>query len=207
MKRATWAIGVGAVLVLLLALVLRVAVAGSHHYALGQDALHSGDLPLAQSHFLYAARWWIPGISTSDDAVTELLKLGDEHLKRGEYREAVGAFDDARGALFSTAWMGPPKGALRDRADLGYANALARWKEEQSGESPEINEGRYLELAKESPGPNPWFSLLMGIAFLGYLSSVVMIDRNWGGETGRRWPYALSGTVAFLLWVLALWNI
>ena len=101
------------VLALLGSVAGRVYFSGEKELELGRRALADGKVIAAQKHFLFAARWYLPLVTTSGDAVRELLALGEFHLDKGDFPRGVAAFDDARGARDCMAGRPRPEVAGR----------------------------------------------------------------------------------------------
>lgn len=207
--KTVWVRIILAVVVLCLAAaVLRVHVSGRSALESGRAALDAGDLQGAQNHFLTAGRWYVPLTGLRDEAVENLLAIGESYYEEGDYRAATAAFDDARGALYSSASLVPPDEALLAEADDGLARSLARWKSE-SDPRHEFQEEyeRYLATARSIVLPSPWWSLLMGLSFLGYVGLLGFIAWNWGKKAGRSKRIWAATGVSFALWLLSLTQI
>jgi hypothetical protein len=198
-------IGIVAVLVVVLAAAGRVAWVARSELAAGRAALAAGELPAAQNHLLYAARNYLPLASASREAVEELLALGDRFAAAGEPARAVAAYDDARGALYATAWLVGPDPELLGRGDRGYAVALAQWKAQRTpGTDVAAAEARYLELTQDPPTPNRFWALVMGLSFLGYVCCLAVLAWRWDLPNHRKWPWLVGAGGGFALWVVAL---
>jgi hypothetical protein len=205
--RWTLAIRLGAVSLLLVvgAVVGRVWAEGRSELEMAISEQAKGNRVGAQKHFLYAARWYLPLTSTTSDAVEALLTLGEQWEKEEAWQQAVGCFDDARGALYATAWLPGPDDQLMGRADAGYARALAAWKK---SENPDVDIAaeteRYMAIASSVEAVSPWWSLLMGLSFLGYVIALFVIAWRWERPTFRRWVWCGGGAVSFALWILSM---
>lgn len=204
-RALTVRLAVASAFVLACVVVGRVWVEGQSEMRKASAALDSNDRAAAQKHLLYAARWYLPFSSTTPDAVEMLLAIGQSWLYEGDWERAVSCYDDARGALYATAWLPGPDKELLARADDGYARALAGWKK---AEMPEVDleseTRRYNALAAGVETVSPWWSLVMGLSFLAYAGLLVMGALRWErpGFSRLRW---VGATVAcFGLWILSM---
>ncbi len=205
MKRLLPYVGLLAVAVVMLAAVGRVWWTGHSELAAGRAALTAGDLVAAQNHFLTAGRSYVPLIGVQDDAVRELVQLGEDHLSMGRYPEAVAAFDDARGALYATDVLWGPDAELLAVADAGLARSLAAWKTQRvPGTVAATAEARYLELTAAVSPPSGFWSLIMGLAFLCYVGCLGWLAWRWDRPETRRWPWLAGAGTGFAIWVVAL---
>jgi hypothetical protein len=193
------------VLLVVVVVAVRVQVMALGELEAGRLARTEGNLARAQTHFLYAARWYLPLVPTSRQAVGELLEVGDSYLALQDYAAAVSAYDDARGALYATAWLVVPGGELLSRANRGYAGALANWKAlRQPGTDIAEETARFLALAEGVEVANPWWSLVMGLSFLAYLGALGLLAWRWDRKETRRWPYGVAAGISFAVWVVAM---
>jgi len=194
----------GAILVLLLAVTLRIGVASHQELSAGLSAKEAGRLPAAQEHFLRAARWYLPLLPSCRQAVEELLALGEAFVGQSDYPRAVAAFDDARGALWATAWLAGPDAGLLGRADDGYARSLALWKHERHPDTVvEQDAARYRQVAASVPVQNPWWMLVMGLSFVGYVVALGRLAWKWDDGI-RKLPHLAVAGGCFALWILSM---
>ena len=84
-------------ILLLLSLLLLVAAAGLNVFIEGRSALaaayaarDAGNLTAAQSRFLLAARWYLPLVGPTQEAVTALCDLGDSWNELPDYQMEIG---------------------------------------------------------------------------------------------------------------------
>lgn len=205
MRRLIPYIGVLAVVFVVLAAVGRVWWDGRSAMAAGEAALAEGQKVAAQNHFLTAGRSFVPLIGSHGDGVRGLLSLGDKYVAEELWPEAVAAYDDARGALYSTAWIGSPDETLMTAADAGYAKALAAWKKARNDATDvAAAEARYLALASSVETPSGFWALVMGLSFLCYVGCLGLLAWRWDQASLRRWPLLAGAAAGFSLWSIAL---
>jgi len=205
LSRRNWVIGAVFVLVVVGAVVLRVCFEGRAELDAAVASRDAGDLAAARTHFLCAARWYLPLSSTSRDGVVGLLDLGDHFLANGDPKEAVFSFDDARGALHSTAWLLPPDMQLLDRADQGYADALAAWKKQLSPSADQdAARQRYLDLARSVDNPNRWWMFVMGASFIAWIASLAVAAWRWDQGRSARIRPLVAAAASLIVWIVSL---
>jgi len=193
------------VVVLICAAAMRVHVSGRRELHAGRTARDMGDLVKAQAHFLFAARWYLPFVATSPTAITELMAVGEAYLEQKDYPRAVSAYDDARGALFATAWLMEPDDKLLNEANEGYAYALSLWKKQrQPAVDRAAHATRYAQLARDVPLRNPWWLLAMGLSFLAYVGCLGVVAWRWDRLGTGKWMWLGGAGVSFGLWVVSL---
>ncbi len=198
-------VGLLAVGVVMLAAVGRVWWTGHSELAAGRAALAAGEPVAAQNHFLTAGRSYVPLIGVQDDAILELIQLGETHLSGSRYPEAVAAFDDARGALYATAVLWRPDTELLGTADAGLARSLAAWKAHRiPGTDAAAAQARYLELTAAVTPPSGFWSLVMGLAFLCYVGCLGWLAWRWDRPDTRRWPWLAGAGTGFAIWIVAM---
>lgn len=204
--KAKWLVA-GAVGLFLLVLVVRVVVEGRQELSLGKEAREAGQVELAQRHFLMAARWYLPGLDVEEEALGELMGIGERALEEGDGRRATLAFDDVRGALYGAAWMYVPGGEMLEKADAGLARSLAVWNEElrKSGSTKvEVTEELARERIARSESVSGLGVLAMGLGFLAYVGCLGVVAWRWSVE-GFRKRYWLAGAGAgFAVWVVSM---
>ncbi len=194
----------GAVLVLVLAVGIRMGVSSSRELSAGLAAKEEGRLPAAQEHFLRAARWYLPLMTSCAQAVEELLALGESYIAGNDFPRAVAAFDDARGALWATAWLAGPDAGLLSRADDGYARSLALWKHERHSQTVVDDDvARYKQVAASVPVQNPWWMLIMGLSFAGYVTVLARLAWKWDDGI-RRLHHLVAAAGFFSLWIVSM---
>lgn len=205
MRRLVPYIGVLAVAIVILAAIGRVWWDGRSAMAAGEAALAKGQQVAAQNHFLTAGRSYVPLLGAHEEGILGLLALGDAYAAEERWPEAVAAYDDARGALYSTAWIGSPDVTLLAAADAGYASSLAAWKHDRDQTAVIAdNEARYLALAKSVETPSGFWALLMGLSFICYAGCLAMLAWRWDQPSTRRWHWLAGAGAGFALWVVAL---
>ena len=206
MNKRVVIVAVAAVAVLAATLGIRVCVEGRGELAAGREALQAGKPARAQTHFLHAARWYLPFVSTSQSALEELLALGESYEADQDHQRAVSAFDDARGAIYSVRWLTTPHVDLLAKANQGYARTLAAWKKTYKADSDiDAETARYLSLANEAEQINPWWMLFMGLAFVGYVFALAYMGWRWENlSLGRRIAWGGCAVVCLVLWLISM---
>lgn len=205
MRKFTVHIIAGAALLCVVAVGVRVQIMAVSELETARQARAEGNLARAQTHFLYAARWYLPLVPTSRTAVEELLEVGDTFMELQDFPAAVSAYDDARGALYATAWLASPGGELLERANEGYATALANWKAlRRTDVDIEKETERYRTLAASVEVVNPWWSLVMGLSFLSYVVCLGLLAWRFDRKDAKKMPLSVAAGLSFVVWIVAM---
>ncbi|MBM4371394.1 MAG: hypothetical protein FJ098_07045, partial [Deltaproteobacteria bacterium] len=131
-------------------------------------------------------------------------ELARSRAEARDWPAAVSAFDDVRGLFYGTSSLTRARGELLDEANRDAAAALASWKLEEGTREPrEALEARYLERLTAQDIPAPGWSVVMGLALLGWLGSLGVLAWRWESPRAR-WPWLAAAAACFGLWLLSL---
>lgn len=184
--------------------VLKVHLEGARARAAADTAWDEGDTDRAQLLYLRAGRWYLPGNGVRAHAAERLLELARTRHADNDWPGAVAAYDDVRALYYGSASLAPARGETLDAANQEMAATLATWKRATgSAESQEALAERYLSQLVIHDIPSPLWSLLMGLALLGWLGTLGVFAWRYD-ELQRRWPWLVAAAGSFALWVLAL---
>ena len=165
--RSTLARLAGILLVVLIVLGAKVAVAGRAELDEGLRAEAAGELDAAIAHHRRAVRWFLPVAPWADTALERLLAIGAAAEEDGDPALALSAYRSVRAGVMAGRSLWIPHGEVLRRADERIAQLMA------AGDVPpsdarldaEGREARYLELLEEDRDPALGWALL---ALLGF---------------------------------------
>lgn len=192
----------GAALLVVVGMVLKVHIEGTRAIAAADAAWDEGTMDRAQLLYLRAGRWYLPGNGVRDRAATRLLELARTRAAARDWPGAVAAYDDVRALYYGSSSLARAGGETLETANQEMAAALAAWKR-ADGSDPESLEATYLAQLSVHDIPSPGWSLVMGIALLGWLGTLGIFAWRYDGLK-RRWPWPLVAMGFFVLWALAL---
>ncbi len=184
--------------------VLKVHLEGTQALTVAHAAWEEGNHDRAQLLYLRAGRWYLPGNGVREQAADRLLELARARHEEHDWPGAVSAYDDVRALYYGSSSLAHASGTRLDVANLEMSVVLATWKRASgSAESQEVLEGRYLAQLVVHDIPSPLWSLLMGLALLGWLGTLGVFA--WRYDRLRvRWPWLVAAGGSFAVWVLAL---
>jgi len=186
------------------AVVLKVHVEGTRALTRADAAWDKGDMDRAQLLYLRAGRWYLPGNGVRERAAERLLDLARTRLESNDWPGAVSAYDDVRALHYGSSSLARAQGETLDTANREMAGALAAWKRASgSPETRETLQDRYLSQLVVHEVPSPLWSMVMGLALLGWLGTLGVFA--WRYDTLRlRWPWLVTSACFFIVWGLAL---
>ncbi|MFH1531950.1 MAG: hypothetical protein ABIK09_14585 [Pseudomonadota bacterium] len=186
------------------AVVIKVHVEGTRAMATADAAWDKSDMDRAQLLYLRAGRWYLPGNGVREAAAGRLLELARTRLEAHDWPGAVSAYDDVRALYYGSSSLAKARGETLDAANSEMAGALAAWKRASgSPETKETLETRYLSQLIVHDIPSPLWSLVMGLALLGWLGTLGGFA--WRYDALRlRWPWLVASACFFIVWGLAL---
>jgi len=184
--------------------VAKVHVEGTRALAAADTAWDRGNMDRAQLLYLRAGRWHLPWSDVRDRAAGRLLTLARARVETHDWPGAVAAYDDVRALHYGSSSVIPAGGETLDAANTEMAGALASWKRASgSPESAETLAERYLSQLTVHDVPSPLWSLVMGLALLGWLGTLGVFAWRYDGLR-RRWPWVAGAASSFALWALSL---
>ena len=199
-----------AALLVVVGVVLKVHIEGTRALAAADAAWDEGTMDRAQLLYLRAGRWYLPGNGVRDRAAARLLELARTRAETHDWSGAVAAYDDVRALYYGSSSLARAGGETLETANQEMAAALAAWKQvdgaEESLETPETLEAleaTYLAQLSVHDIPSPGWSLVMGIALLGWLGTLGVFAWRYDGLR-RRWPWPLVALGFFVLWAISL---
>ena len=192
----------------------RGCVESSSAFERAVQAETSNDLVGAVEQYQYAARWYTPGSSVPPEAAEALIRIGKDAERRGDRELALKAWRRLRGAILATRGLMMPLGEYLELANTRLANLMAEQQIQQGGptlrgRSKEQLVADHLALLRLDPAPDPGWSLLVILSFIGWLlATVIAIWRGLNTDVTIRgsslWRWGGVSLFFFGLWLLAL---
>lgn len=200
MKRALVIVVLAAV-VLFAAAALRATWAGRAALDDGDAALRRGDSATAIAHYQRAARWYVPLVGATGDALTRLERLAAEAEQAGDRGTAQAAWTAVRSATIAIRGATAPFDDAGARADQHLAALLAAAPNPAAGDTAPARtawHARVLAAGARPTRPTLW------LAAIGLIILLV-----GGIETLRAYPQHLRRGLAIFgsgsaLWLLGL---
>ena len=184
--------------VLLLLILWGRAFYGSmQDYKTGETFLKENQTVRAVTYFDRALHWYAPLSPYTEKAAKALWEIGEKAESRGDTRLARIAFESIRSGFYAASHLFVPGRSWIERVDV---------KLEGLGKRTETGVGKLKD-----PHPNPIWSVVVVIGFLGWVgSAAAWIQLVLGPkESSRAWVkkpgvWIGTGLVCFSLWVLGM---
>jgi hypothetical protein len=207
------AIGVAAVAGIALAIVcIRVAWSGGQEHSLGLAALESGDREAAIEHLSRSARWYLPGSSRVREALERLMEAGRAAEKDRDAAGSLAAYREVRRCIRAVRSLWVPNADLQPGADERIAHLMAgQHTVNRAGEeaSFDARKAEHLALLARDDAPDPFWSLLVVLAFLTWVGGgfgfiYAAWDSDGGFHKGPALRWAGVIVVCFAIWIVAM---
>ena len=202
-------------LVIIGALCTRVVYEGTQAWERGVVALQDGDDEEAIFQFRTAGRWTMPGFEVPQQALTQLMGIGENAFRECEKcpdtctvesakdcnassckscAKAVFAFDSVRAAILGSRSFYTPQEALLEKANEQLSQSLARAAEvyepgprqSRSTRESRLNTHRQQMLIDHAPANLPAFIACFG--FLFWIGGFALFLRKGGLSSGETKP-------------------
>jgi hypothetical protein len=201
--RGTKVVSVAGVIVLGLLLVWgRVYYGSWKAFEEGEAFLKEGEHIRAISYFDRSIHWYTPFNPYVSRSAERLWEIGEQAEEEGDTKLALIAFRTIRGGFYAARSLYTPGKDWIQKSDEKI-ELLVRAEMIAAGntELPSLRKQEVL-------GPNPFWSLLVVISFLGWVGSVIyIIVFSFGGGPNARLLYSSFvkwGGLAFIFFVLWL---
>lgn len=207
---------------LVLAVSLRVIVAGEQEIAESTEALRRGDAYAAAVHARRAAGWYAPGAPHVRVAYERLVALATAAEGIGNADVALLAWRGVRTAALETRWLVTPHEGDLERANAAIARLSAaqpRPPGTRTEPTAEVEREHLAALARDEAPRRGWVAALCAglAAWVGGAAWAVWRGAPRGDATGaggaeRRWalrraaPALAVCAAGVALWLLAIWR-
>lgn len=191
---------------------VRVAWSGSAEHTRGLAALGARDEEAAVEHLSRSARWYLPGSGRVRQALDELMALGGRAEAQADVEGALAAYREVRRCIRAVRSLWIPNADLQPVADRRIAHLMAGQSERsRAGEVVpfDVREAEHLALLQRDDAPAAGWSLLVVLAFFGWVGGAFgFVWRAWD-EQGRfhggpalAWAGVVVGLMA--VWIVAM---
>ena len=198
----------GAFLLFLFIVFLKVNFHARNECQKGQYALQKKHFKQAITHFNRAIHWYSPGSKAVKNSIQALWKIGTQAEKRGNYDLALQAFRELRSSLYSARSFYTPHSEWIKRCDEQIATIIARKKGTGSPDkkiSFQKRKQEVLRILKLKTGADVFWSLLCEVGFLGWIGfSIIFIFRTFTKPRGFNARQAILWGI-FTIFFYALW--
>jgi hypothetical protein len=215
-RRAWWwrpALGLGALVVVLLPVAARVVVEGRAELAAADEAHATGALDAEIEHLGRALRWRMPGFDHDEAALERLWAIGQAQQARGaDGRDAaLAAYRELREGLLGTRVWGIPHRVRWEAANERIAVLMAE-AEQDLGTDASASGDRaafHRALLSKAPGPDPLRGNLAALAFAGWVACTAGLLLRGLEPGGRLRPrpalrWGLGAVACLLAWAVLL---
>jgi len=203
--RSPWLI---AAIVIVIAIMIRVALSGADALERGRVALEEGDETMAVHHFREAISWYLPVAPWRDDAADALWVIHQGQAQSGMLKEAVQSLSMLRAGLMASRSLVGPDEDWRTKVDTALAPLMARWEAKaaaQEGRTPpsklKEREEHFAKILAEDTLPSRLFGLMVVVGFCLW---IVGVWRSTATQGRSRLQSLGLGAVGFVLFVLGL---
>jgi hypothetical protein len=206
--------GVVLVVVVFLAMVWVRAFYGSMRaYEQGEGHFEKGQFVQAITFFDRSIHWYTPYNPYVEKSANKLWEIGRRSQQDGDVKLALIAVRAIRGGFYSArSFYTPGKNWIR-MCDKKI-HELEELEKVQKGLQSEAEMGVPVgEKSQEVPGPNPGWSVVVVLSFLGWVGSIIVfIFRAFGakkeekGRLSRGAPWLGMAAVFYGLWIIGMFR-
>jgi hypothetical protein len=202
------------VVVVFLAMVWMRAFYGSMKaYKEGEKYFEQNQLVSAITFFDRSIHWYTPYNPYVEKSANKLWEIGERGQRDGDIKLALIAFRAIRGGFYSARSFYTP-GENWIRMSEQKIQELEEIETAQRGLQGEEKMGAPVrEKSQEVPGPNPGWSVVVVLSFLGWVGSLLaFIPCAFGakgegkGRLSRGGPWLGVAAVFYILWIIAMFR-
>lgn len=196
----------------LLGLYTKVYLSSQSEYRKAVEALRRQEVKTAITHYQRSIQWYAPLNHYVKDSARGLWEIGREAEGRGDGELALEAYRAMRSGLLSTRSLYTPHAGWLERCNERIA-ALEAVKRPTSkagqGKSFEERKAERLHLLRKTHAPDPFWSVVLEVGFLGWIGGALGFIFQAITEEGRlhrKKALCWGGliVICYALWVIGM---
>ncbi|MBI2877405.1 MAG: hypothetical protein HYY20_11030 [Candidatus Tectomicrobia bacterium] len=197
---------------ILLTLYSKVYLSSRSEYRQAVEASQRQEVKAAITHYQRSIQWYAPGNGYVAHSAQGLWEIGRRAEGRDDRELALEAYRALRSGILSTRSLYTPHAGWVERCNERIAALEAARKPVYSidqGKSLAQRKAERLQLLRKTHAPNPFWSFVLEVGFLGWIGGAVGFIFQAITEEGalhRRKALAWGGLVAvcYALWVVGM---
>ncbi|MBI5049905.1 MAG: hypothetical protein HZC11_03295 [Nitrospirae bacterium] len=200
-------------LFLIFALVLiiggRVFYLQRSHFINAEKHLAKADYKLAIREYDIAMHFYVPWPPYTERSAKRLWHIGEMFEKQGRLDWANIAYSSIRSSFYASRSLYTPGKEWIKRCNEKIADLSVRMLINEGSiksEEADTEKSKYLHALTVDRAPAPFWAVLTGISFTGWIASVLFIIFKGFDDNGKPRKVALYGVLSFIL-SFALWII
>lgn len=196
----------------LLALYTKVYLSSQSEYRKAVEASQRQEVKTAITHYQRSIQWYAPLNRYVVDSAQGLWKIGQGAEGRGDGELALEAYRALRSGLLSTRSLYTPHAGWLERCNerIAVLEAAKRpTSKANQGKSFEERKAERLHLLRKTHAPDPFWSVVLEVGFLGWIGGAVgfifqAITQE--GRLHRRKALGWGGliVICYALWVIGM---
>lgn len=179
----------------------------------GETHMRQGETVRAVTFFDRAIHWYTPLNPYVERSAEKLWEIGERAQREGDVRLALMAVRAIRGGFYSARSLYTPGKDWIAKAEERIKE-LEQMEKVDKGLTAEPEEGKpLLEESQEVVGPDPGWSAVVVLSFLGWVGSVLLFARSWLGRRNQGKARLLKGgvwlglaAVLYAIWIVGMFR-
>ena len=195
----------------LLVVGVRVTYLQGSHYRAAERYYEKADWKLAIREYDLAMHFYTPWGPYIDRSADRLWQIGEMFEKQDRLDWANIAYSSIRSSFYASRSLYTPGERWIEKCDDKIADLSVRTLVRDGSIKPDAaaaEKKKYLYVLTVGRAPDPFWSVVVEIGFLGWVGSVIFLIFRGFGDDGKIGKASLYGIVSFLLtfglWVAAL---
>lgn len=208
-----WLLGVWFVLA---TVYLKVYTHSRQEFRKAESYLKKGEMHSAIRHYAWSIRWYTPGNRYVRVAIKRLLRIGEHAYQRGDWEQAISAYQHTRNALNALRTTTQPHKTTLHLCEKRLAQVLVQLS--PSRDAPRASKGKeespqekkikqILSSLQVDARPSGWTSIWLLIGYIVWLFWGAFICLRWEVTGSCMRILACCGMFGgFFVWFASLWS-